>query len=194
MNGSLKSAEPRKLPRQERSRALVDAIVEAAADILVRNGREALTTNAVACRAGVSIGSLYQYFANREAIIAAVAQRHNSRVRACMEAFAHDDAATLEEALNCIVAAQFAGHGVDPALHITLDGLDPTPTVALLKELPPSARNEISADRYDFATIVAARFIDSVAGVAVRHPTVALHDTLHRETVVAALNYLRAPA
>ena len=66
--------EPRKRPRQARSRALVEAILDAAAHILAQHGREALTTNAVAVKAGVSVGSLYQYFPNRDAIIAAVAR------------------------------------------------------------------------------------------------------------------------
>ncbi|MBR8500820.1 TetR/AcrR family transcriptional regulator, partial [Burkholderia cenocepacia] len=53
---------PRKAPRQRRSVATVDAIVEAAARILERDGFDGYTTNAVAALAGVSIGSLYQYF------------------------------------------------------------------------------------------------------------------------------------
>ncbi|MGC0013988.1 TetR/AcrR family transcriptional regulator, partial [Ralstonia pseudosolanacearum] len=54
--------KPRKLPTQERSRATVDAIMQAATYILVKFGWERLTTNAIAERAGVNIGSLYQYF------------------------------------------------------------------------------------------------------------------------------------
>ena len=60
--------QPRKTPRQARSGATVDAIVEAAARILETGGFDAYTTNAVAKLAGVSIGSLYQYFPTKEAI------------------------------------------------------------------------------------------------------------------------------
>ena len=60
---------PRKLPRQDRSRATVDAILEAAARVLVKEGFERTTTNRVAEAAGVSVGSLYQYFPNKEAIL-----------------------------------------------------------------------------------------------------------------------------
>ncbi|MDI7566027.1 helix-turn-helix domain-containing protein, partial [Cronobacter sakazakii] len=62
---------PRKAPRQARSRALVEAIIEATARIFEREGAVACTTNAVAETAGVSIGSLYQYFPNRHALTAA---------------------------------------------------------------------------------------------------------------------------
>lgn len=58
----------------------VDAIIEAAGQLLVSKGRAAVTTNAVAGRAGVSIGSLYQYFANKEAIFQALQERHRDEV------------------------------------------------------------------------------------------------------------------
>jgi AcrR family transcriptional regulator len=58
----------------------VDAIIEAAGQLLVSKGRAAVTTNAVAERAGVSIGSLYQYFPNKEAIFAALQERHRDEV------------------------------------------------------------------------------------------------------------------
>lgn len=64
-----KAARVRRVPRQERSRILVDCIRIAAAEILKKDGPKALTTNNIAARAGVSIGSLYQYFANKEQIL-----------------------------------------------------------------------------------------------------------------------------
>jgi len=65
----------RRSPRQARSRATWEAIVEAAAQILERQGPEGLTTNDVAGRAGVSIGTLYQYFPDKQAILLAAARR-----------------------------------------------------------------------------------------------------------------------
>lgn len=64
--------EPRKRPRQSRSRVLYDALIEATRRVLASEGVEAVTTARVAELAGVSIGSLYQYFPSREALIAAV--------------------------------------------------------------------------------------------------------------------------
>lgn len=66
---------PRRRPAQGRSRATVAAILEAAARILRHGGEAALTTAAVAERAGVSIGSLYAYFDGREAILLALADQ-----------------------------------------------------------------------------------------------------------------------
>lgn len=69
------AARPRKTPTQERSRNTVEVIVEAAARILSREGADALSTNRIAEVAGVSVGSLYQYFPNREAIVAELVGR-----------------------------------------------------------------------------------------------------------------------
>jgi AcrR family transcriptional regulator len=63
------TATMRRVPRQERSKVLVECIRIAARDILEKKGPKALTTNNIAARAGVSIGSLYQYFANKEEIL-----------------------------------------------------------------------------------------------------------------------------
>jgi AcrR family transcriptional regulator len=65
----------RRSPRQARSRATWEAIVEAAAQILERDGAAGFNTNSVAERAGVSIGTLYQYFPDKQAILAAAAKR-----------------------------------------------------------------------------------------------------------------------
>jgi AcrR family transcriptional regulator len=67
--------DQRRTPRQARSRATFEAIVEAAAQILERRGADALTTNHVAERAGVSIGTLYQYFSDKRALLLAAARR-----------------------------------------------------------------------------------------------------------------------
>ena len=70
------TVSPRKLPRQARSQATVDALLDATAQVLVERGYARTTTNAVAERAGVSVGSLYQYFPNKDALITALQQRH----------------------------------------------------------------------------------------------------------------------
>ncbi len=72
----------RKLPSQARATQTVDAIIEAATQILQNDGEERLNTNRIAERAGVSIGSLYQYFADKEAIIEAIARRERNKILA----------------------------------------------------------------------------------------------------------------
>jgi AcrR family transcriptional regulator len=73
--GSQPSQNQRRRPSQARSRATWEAIVEAAAQILERHGADGFNTNAVAERAGVSIGTLYQYFPDKRAILLAAARR-----------------------------------------------------------------------------------------------------------------------
>jgi AcrR family transcriptional regulator len=66
---------PRKLPQQARAQATYDAIVGASARLLRRHGYDAVTTNHIARQAGVSVGTLYEFFPNKEAIVAALAER-----------------------------------------------------------------------------------------------------------------------
>jgi AcrR family transcriptional regulator len=67
---------PRKQPLQERSKATVDAILAAAGQVLAREGLARATTHRIAERAGVSVGTLYQYFPNKQSILAALITRH----------------------------------------------------------------------------------------------------------------------
>src|SRR5947207_4379776 len=97
---------PRRRPRQERSRDTVEAIVEAAAQVFERHGYAAGTTNRIAERAGVSIGSLYQYFPNKDAIVAELARRHIAEIGAvawpALEALV-ENVPPLREGLTAIV-------------------------------------------------------------------------------------------
>ncbi|POF30484.1 TetR/AcrR family transcriptional regulator [Roseibium marinum] len=68
--------KPRKRPRQERARVTVDAIFEAAIQVLLSDGLPRLTTTRVAERAGVSVGTMYQYFPNKQALIYALSERY----------------------------------------------------------------------------------------------------------------------
>jgi AcrR family transcriptional regulator len=102
---------PRRIPKQRRSREIVDAIVEAGRHLLEERGPEALTTNAVAERAGVSIGSLYRYFPSRAAVLAAIYDRDASREAADLTGESWPlDALPLEEALAALVDLQLERH------------------------------------------------------------------------------------
>lgn len=71
-----KPTSPRKSPRQERSRLTVERILDAAARIFQDQGYAGATTNEIADEAEVSVGSLYQYFPNKDAILVALTRRH----------------------------------------------------------------------------------------------------------------------
>jgi AcrR family transcriptional regulator len=82
VNGAL---SPRKAPRQARAQASYEAILEAAAQIIAARGLAGFNTNAVAEKAGVSIGSLYQYFPNKDALMVALIRRHQERQAAALQ-------------------------------------------------------------------------------------------------------------
>jgi len=112
---------PRKHASQERSRATVDALIEATARILVREGFDRASTNRIAEVAGVSIGSLYQYFPGKEALVAAVIDRHSQdTMRVARRALAEVAAQPIEAAVRTIVAAAIEAHRIDPKLHRVL--------------------------------------------------------------------------
>ncbi len=77
--------EPRKSPVQARSAASVEAILEATIQVLLGMGKESLTTTRVAARAGVSVGTLYQYFPNKSALLQAALKRHLAEVTGAVE-------------------------------------------------------------------------------------------------------------
>lgn len=99
-------ATPR--PIQARSRARVEAILDAAEEVFLETGFARATTNHVAARAGTSIGALYRFFPNKEALLVALADRYRARLTEVLGAIARDRGAgkapTLREALE---------HGID---------------------------------------------------------------------------------
>jgi AcrR family transcriptional regulator len=108
---------------QARARVTVDAILRASAHILRTHGWDACNTNAVAKRAGVSIGSLYQYFPSKEALIIALAEAHAAQGHAVLlEALAEAPRGklTLEGTVRHYLRALVKLHHVDPKLHRVL--------------------------------------------------------------------------
>ncbi|MDD1516790.1 TetR/AcrR family transcriptional regulator [Bradyrhizobium sp. WBAH42] len=113
--------KPRKNASQERSRATVDALVEATARILVKEGFEKASTNRIAEIAGVSVGSLYQYFPSKEALVAAVIDRHNDAIMTVVRAaFAEVADLPIEKAVRRLVTVAIEAHHIDPNLHRVL--------------------------------------------------------------------------
>ena len=98
--------EPRKTPVQARSAASVSAILEATIQVLLSVGKERLTTTRVAARAGVSVGTLYQYFPNKSALLQAVVKRHFSEITNAIEAVCHEQKGkSLPEMATALVTA-----------------------------------------------------------------------------------------
>jgi AcrR family transcriptional regulator len=111
------SAKPRKQPRQVRAQATVSAILEATAHILSESGYDALTTNHVAAKAGVSIGSLYQYFPSKEALVGELMDRHCDRMNALFgEVFLKAQRLSPQELTREVVGAIYRAKRENPEL------------------------------------------------------------------------------
>ena len=96
----------RRIPRQSRSEETVAAILEGAAQVLETGGLAHFTTNAVADRAGVSIGTLYQYFADKQAVLRAIAEREmRTTLAAVAKALHGDPRAPVETRVRAMVRA-----------------------------------------------------------------------------------------
>ena len=118
------AAAMRKAPRQARSRATVEVIVTAGARVLDTRGWSGFTTNEVARAAGVSIGSVYQYFPNKLALVDAIRHQHFGDVLAVLQR-AHDRQRPPERLIEGLVNDMIAVHRDYPALHrALLDLLD----------------------------------------------------------------------
>jgi AcrR family transcriptional regulator len=142
---------PRKRPLQTRSQQTVDDILEASTRILERDGLAGFTTNAVAERAGVSIGSLYQYFPNKDALAVALIEREQQAlVDQLADAVAAAAGATLEAGLRILLTAALAGHRRKPRMTAALDHEE--------ARLPISATLAAYQSALDFQLVVFLRW------------------------------------
>lgn len=135
----------RKQPQQARSRATVDAIIEAGAQVLGRGGWNGFNTNRIANVAGVSIGTVYQYFSNKLALVEAIRQRHFEQVVAVVR-LATNEAKSSTERVDALVGGLIEVHGASPALHR-----------ALLEDAPRSARTAAAEAEFERAYLGAYR-------------------------------------
>lgn len=94
--------QQRRVPRQDRSRATVAFVLEAAAQVFAERGYAA-TTNEIAARAGVSVGSLYQYFADKDALLVALAERHLDEAHARLQSALVDAPAERDQLVRRVI-------------------------------------------------------------------------------------------
>jgi len=113
---------PRRRPRQARAQATVDAIIQATARVLIEDGYDRASTNRIAQAAGVSIGSLYQYFPSKEALVAALVEAHVDRMMEVVTRILghNSEPSDLRNSADVLVTALIAAYRVDPKLHHVL--------------------------------------------------------------------------
>lgn len=199
---------PRKQASQDRSRVTVDALIEATARILVREGFDRANTNRIAEEAGVSVGSLYQYFPGKEALVVAVIERHNQdTMRVVRGALAEVATAPIEQAVRKLVAAAIQAHRLDPKLHRVL--AEQIPRIGRLENLEAfdrdnytlfrayleSRSDELRAVDLGLAAFVCVTSIEALTHTAVLHHAEFLSDeaveTLVDEATRLVLRYLQ---
>ena len=180
---------PRKSASQKRSRATVDALIEATARILVREGFDKASTNRIAETAGVSVGSLYQYFPSKEALVAAVIDRHNEEImRTVRGELAEAMSQPVEKAVRKLVAVAIKAHRVDPRLHRVV--AEQIPRVGKLENVETfnrenftlfrnyleNHRKELRVDDLELASFICVTSIEALTHNAVLHHSKALSD------------------
>ncbi|GAB2800953.1 TetR/AcrR family transcriptional regulator [Dyella kyungheensis] len=181
--------KPRKTASQERSRATVDALVEATARILVKEGFDKASTNHIAEVAGVSVGSLYQYFPTKEALVAAVVERHQQEITQTVRGELADVLAQpVEKAVRMLVEVAVRAHRVDPRLHRVV--AEQLPRVGELEKLATfnrenftlfrayleNHRDELRVDDLELASFVCVTTIEALTHNAVLHHAKAMPD------------------
>lgn len=181
--------EPRRTPVQGRSTATVEAIVEAAAQVFERHGYAAGTTNRIADRAGVSIGTLYQYYPNKDAILVALTERHLTEGAALLGPLLTDlveHPPPVRVAIRRLLDALVQLHRHQPGLHRVLFEEAPRPaalrarleaafdraTEALTHYL--AARPEVTVEDPGVAAALVVQVLEATAHGAVIHPRAGL--------------------
>lgn len=180
---------PRKRPRQERAKATVETILEASARILVKRGFDGFTTNEVATAAGVSIGSLYQYFPNKEALVAALIEKHVEEMSALlMGQLVRVAALPISQGVRIVIELTIQAHAVDPELHRVLT--EQVPRVGRMKrvheldalghravtELLKARQDELAIRDPELASFVLCSAIEAIVHRAVLHAPEKLRD------------------
>ncbi len=202
------SPKPRKLPSQERSRITVEAILEATARILTEEGYDKTNTNRIAERAGISIGSLYQYFPNKESLMAALMEQHSNEIALLVESkLNHLFDATLEIAIPELVKAVIAAHAINPRLHQVLHEEIPRSEllqqiqkadqriIKLLKAYLARWSDYIQPQNLEMTVFILSRTVESLCHSAViEHPKFVSNNDFAVEVSNLLISYLTKKA
>ncbi len=190
---------PRKRPRQARAAATFDAILEAAARILEKDGFDCVNTNAVAELAGVSVGSLYQYFPTKESILAELVRFNRNILSEKVKTAVAEGTTgrTLEETIDLVISAGVSHQLERPELALALEQVESvlpldnetlalTQTIAHDIEILLSAHNVPNPGEASRDIVALVKGIVDAAGVAKEGD----QTTLHRRVRRAVFGYL----
>jgi AcrR family transcriptional regulator len=195
----------RRRPKQRRARQTVEAVLDAVIRLLKRGGSDAITTNRIAEVAGVSIGSLYQYFPDKRAIFTALHQRHIDQIdRMVQTKLVEHAASSIEDLVRAMVEAMVDAHATDPELYELLMAevphrADGTRDFAVRLHgaflLAISSRSHELERRRDLDKVVfvVTHMVEALShGAVLRRPAGMSLKDAKEEAVRAILAYLRA--
>jgi AcrR family transcriptional regulator len=206
-NGALTPEKPRKTPSQSRSTQTVEAIFDAAIQVLLDGGLERLTTTRVAERAGVSVGSLYQYFPNKQSLVAAVLERHLHHVvgaveAACVAAKGQPIEAMASAVTDSFISAKLDQPAISKALYSVAAEVGGAAVVARLTMRSQLALCDMLATASDgrfkdtalVAFMLSTAAIGPVQAVLVADVSPEMILAVRRQLVAMMIAYLKASA
>ena len=174
------STNPRKSASQERSRLTVDVLLDATARVLMKESYDRASTNKIAAVAGVSIGSLYQYFPSKEALVAAVIDRHvHEMFQVVRDALVKVATRPVEVAARELVSVKIDAHRVNPKLHGVLAEQVPRTgrlenieainreVYALVRAYLEAHRDELDVRDPDIAAFICVTAVEALTHAAV---------------------------
>jgi AcrR family transcriptional regulator len=178
---------------------------------LIKDGYEGASTNRIAAVAGVSVGSLYQYFPSKEALVEAVVERHAQKLsRVVRDTFVQVVGRPIEIGARELVMASVNAHRVEPKLHRILDEQAPrsgrmegVDTVvknacALFRHYLEAHRNEIDVADFDLAAFIVVTTVEALTHSAViNRPDMLAGEksaAFVEEVAQVVLRYLQAPS
>jgi AcrR family transcriptional regulator len=204
MKQGLKRSSVRRVPSQQRAQVTVEAMLDAAIKLLKRGGASSITTNRIAETAGVSIGSVYQYFPNKRAIFIALHERHIRQVDSLMRRRLTESAdSTLKEFIASLIDGMIELHLADPKLSELLQAEVPhhaegTPALAvrlyapIRKTLASRSRELGRAGNLDMQAFFLSNMIEAFGhAIVLRRPAGLSLARARAESLRAILEYLQ---
>lgn len=192
---------PRRHAKQERAHVTLGAILEAAARVLVREGYAGATTNRIAEVAGVSVGTLYQYFAHKDDVFDALIRRETAATLRVIDAERPDPRETLAVALRRVFVALTAAQPLGPDLYRQLEYVPNAllrrrvtegkqHVVVFVRSLLEAHRSELRAGDLDLAALV---LVNATEGVAMGASAELFGERLSNELTTLFTRYLLKP-
>lgn len=172
----------KKRVKQDRAKATIETILLGAAQVLVKEGYEGTNTNRIAEVAGVSIGSIYQYFANKEAIIGELIEVHIQKVMdVFLDKYNTLSTVSLKDGIRILIRSLLEARSVEPKLQRVFDEQLPKigklyrlreyekQVVEMIKGYLQSKKSEVSVKNLEMAAFISVHAVEAVIQVALNY-------------------------